>query len=242
MAKGDRITRSGFNAVQTAISNIMGLGSAESGYGQALASRPVNSGELITASVFNNLRTDIVKVWTHITNNAGGNAISDIYNATGGSSPPELKSAATGQVVVDLLSQYNTFIFSGGGVNAQKEIAAAAQMDSSTQSQTQRTTSWGSGGTQTVSHTITLTFNGYTSPTAGQGSLVVDGANHMRCFFNAGGSINISTSYTGGSSPSKDADWAGICSNVGTLSVGLRNLRKSGSVYSSNGFVNISTS
>ena len=61
VASGDTITAAQYNDLQSRVNSIMGTGSGQSGYGQALASAQVSTGNVVTAEHMDNLRTDINK-------------------------------------------------------------------------------------------------------------------------------------------------------------------------------------
>lgn len=213
MAKGDRITSLAFNNVQTAVANILGTGSGTFGYGQTVASSTVNPNSLISSTQWTNLRNDMAKCYTHQTNSS----VVDTLPVTGNTpslNPPNLKLITGGTIISDaILQQYSNFINNAStGISAQRDAANAAQMvTGQSPSSTQRTSAWNG----TISHTITYTFSGYSG---------VSASNHIRVFFNAGGSIQISASRSGGdtgpppSSTAKNNDWTSLLSAFGTFS------------------------
>ena len=69
---GDTITAAQYNDLQSRVSNIMGTGSSQSGYGQALASAQVSTGNTVTATQMDNLRTDINKAHNHQSGTSSG--------------------------------------------------------------------------------------------------------------------------------------------------------------------------
>ena len=66
---GTSIIATDYNAIQSKISNILGTGSADYGYGQALASSQVARNNKITVTQWNNLRNDLLKSRQHQTGN-----------------------------------------------------------------------------------------------------------------------------------------------------------------------------
>jgi len=235
MSKGDRITRNSYNALQTQVAGLMGVGSGTTGYGQALVSRQANIGEVITATLLSVLRTDMAKAYAHQRN------VAVVDSAVVG--PPNLKLYVSGDVVSDFITQYTDFINNGStGILANKDLANAAQLQANISiSNTQRSTVWGgSAQVQAVSHTVTVTFGGYT-----QGSLTVSAADHARVFFNGGGSIQVSASRSGGTASSKNTIWSNMLSGIGNLSLRAisstlsGSLNPSGSVATSVGFFNL---
>ena len=65
VATGDNITAAGFNSLQSRVSNIMGTGSGDSGYGQTLASAQVAVTDIVQATDMINLKTDVDKANNH---------------------------------------------------------------------------------------------------------------------------------------------------------------------------------
>jgi hypothetical protein len=232
MAKGDRITAARFNAIRATAVNVMGVGSGQTGYGQAVVSTSVNPGQSINSTIFNNLRTDMSKAYTHQTNGSVVNT-----PATTNQNPPNLEIATGSTTISDaILVQYENFV---NNINTNRAIAAAAQLTDVNLTSTSRPTAWG-GATDVISHTVTLTFNGYT-----QGGLTVSAADHARCFFNAGGFVRINASRTGGSSTSKNTTWTNMLNGFGTLafratsSTITGSLNPTGTVASTTGFFNL---
>lgn len=211
--RGTRATATDFNNIQTIVASVLGVGSGTSGYGQAVASAPVSAGAAITVTQWTNLRNDLSKCRVHQTNTAIINGLASIAANRG--SPWQTLQTITSSTTIseDIRDQYSQF--ASGGVNGNRDtIAASGQSTSGVAVVTQnRTTNWGSGGDVSISHTITLTFGGYT-PTGGSS---VSGADHMRCFFNAGGSIDITASRAGGSGTTKDTNWTDMLALFGTF-------------------------
>jgi hypothetical protein len=208
MSKGDRITRSAYNTLQTQVAGIMGVGSGQSGYGQNLVSRQANIGEVITSSLLNELRTDMAKAWTHQTNTG----VSDTLLI----GPPNLKLYQSGDVVTDFVTQYSDFINNATtGILTRRALFNAAQMQPGIALTTAtRSTAWGGAAqVQVISTTITVTFGGYT-----QGSTTISSTDHPRVFFNAGGSIQISAARSGGTASTKNTTWSNMLSGPGVLS------------------------
>jgi hypothetical protein len=197
MAKGDRVTSLAFNNVQTAAALTFGIGSGTQGYGQVVTSSTVAPNTVISATQWTNLRNDMAKCYTHQT----GNAITDTLPVAGNTAslnPPSLKLVGVGTVISDaLLQQYNNFKDYISNATNRDQVVASQVSPGQAPTSTQRTTAWNG----TISHTITYTFPGYGILTA---------ANHIRNFFNAGGSIQIYCGATGGttaSSGTKDNVW-----------------------------------
>lgn len=219
MAKGDRITTAAFNNLQTAVSNILGTGSGQDGYGQRVVSAPVGSSAVVSATQWNNLRADMRKCWQHQTNTDISDTLASVSTL-----PPNLQSINTSTIISDaILTQYTNFTTNGSttGIVQRRTTHAAGQLDATIALAT-TTRDYGvvagAGWRTTIQQVVTLTFAGYT-PTGGT---AVTPANHMRCFFNAGGSVELTVSRTGGdivgTAPTKNTVWSNLLSQFGTFS------------------------
>lgn len=226
--RGTRATATDYNNIQTVIASVLGVGSGTSGYGQAVSSSPVSAGSAITVAQWTNLRNDLSKARVHQTNSAVIDGLASITANRG--SPWQTLQLINSSTTVseDIRDQYSQFVT--GGVNGNKDTIAASGQSTPGVSltSTPRTTNWGSGGDVSISHTITLTFGGYTPP----GGSAVIGADHIRCFFNAGGSIQITASRTGAAATSKDTDWTNMLAGFGTFSFRANGCGVSGSLNS----------
>lgn len=207
---GTRATAADFNAIQAVVSNVMGLGSGTTGYGQGISSTAVSANSLISETQWDNLRNDLTRARVHQT----GNAVATDSTASG--SPWQRLFNVTSSTVLSESIRFQYQDFADNGVNAQRLSVAASQLTPNTTLSTNTyVSSWGSPGNLAISHTITVSFGGYTS-----GSLTVSAADHARCFFNAGGSIQIRSSRTGTAATTKDTDWTNMLGN-GTINSGF---------------------
>jgi hypothetical protein len=238
MAKGDRITVAAFNTMQSATSTILGTGSGTSGYGQFVSSSPATPGQLLSSTQWNTLREDMRRCWRHQTN-------TDIANTPPSSSvlPPALQLITSNTIVSDLLfTQYTNFTNNGSstGIVQRKDLHNANQLDPNVAVAplAVRFIAWGGAAqTQVISSTITVTFPGYTPA----GGTALSGANHMRCFFNAGGSIDIQSTRTGGVVGTKNTTWTNMLNGVGKLSFKSNTTSISGPGVNAGGSVALST-
>ena len=116
---------------------------------------------------------------------------------------------------------------------ASRLTAAANQLGLQAGTSSQRTARWSTD----INHTFTVTFGGY-SVTNGDGSTTtVSGAEHMRVFFNAGGTINLSGTIGSGSTTINN-DWRNLMTSVGTVVFG-RATTSNGSVGTNYGYANL---
>lgn len=210
--RGTRATATDYNNIQSAISSVMGLGSGTTGYGQGITSALVVGGATITVAQWVNIRNDLSKARVHQTNSAVVDGLASIAANRG--SPWQTLQLVTSTTTIseDIRDQYNQF---ATGVQANKDTIAASGQSTAGISLTSSTRSTNWGGTslvQSVNHVLTLTFAGYTS-----GSLTVPNTDHARCFFNAGGSIQITASRSGTAANTKDTDWTSMLSGFGTF-------------------------
>lgn len=221
MAVGDTITAARYNIIQARIAAIIGQGSGDEGYGQARASSTAAVGATITAQDMVNLFTDMTKIRLHQT----------------GSVPSEIASPSVGDTVEDSnatskegYAQYESLSTT---CQASRLTAAASQLGLQAGTSSQRTASWSTD----INHIFTVTFGGY-SVTNGDGSVTtISGTEHMRVFFNAGGTINLSGSIGSGSSTINN-DWRNLMTSVGTVVFG-RSTTSNGSVGTNYGYSNL---
>tara|TARA_A100001035_G_scaffold241252_1_gene207170 strand:- start:2879 stop:3793 length:915 start_codon:yes stop_codon:yes gene_type:complete len=224
MAVGDTITAARYNIIRARIAAILGLGAGDEGYGQGVSSTTVAAGSTVTASQMVNLYDDMVKCRLHQTGSTPtevvapviGNTIED-SNATSKKGYAQFESLST-------TCQTSRLNVDAGQLGLQSGISSS------------RTANWSSD----ITHIVTVTFGGYTV-TNGDGSNTVISANdHMRVFFNAGGTILFSGSIGSGNSTINN-DWRNLMSSVGTVAFG-RSTTSNGSVGTSYGFANLPTS
>ena len=203
MAVGDTITAARYNIIQARIAAVIGLGSGDEGYGQARASSTAAVGATITAQDMTNLFNDMTKIRLHQT----------------GSVPAEIATPSVGDTV-----EYSNATSKEGYVQyeslsttcqASRLRAAASQLGLQAGTSSQRTANWSTD----INHTFTVTFGGY-SVTNGDGTVTtVSGTDHMRVFFNAGGTINLSGSIGSGGGTLNN-DWRNLMTSVGTVVFG----------------------
>lgn len=218
MAKGDRITATAFNNLQTIVSLV--LGANPSGYGQFLNSSPAQVGSVISADQWNRLRNDMSRAYLHQTNAE----VQDILAITN-VNPPNLQIINSSTSISDaILSQYTNF---SSFINANKNQHNVNQLTPNVAiTSTQRTANWG-GATDVISHTVTLTFNGYTQ---NNGTFTVTPNTHADYFFNAGGYIQLSANFNPTSAPagSKNAIWRDLLSQFSQIYFGATSTQSVG--------------
>jgi hypothetical protein len=229
------ITTSTYNNLQSTVAKVMGTGTGNSGYGQPILSSQI-SGTVITALQWNNLRTDMAKAYTHQTNVAVVNTSANLNV-----NPPNLQVISESTLISnEIFNQYANFT---SNVNTNRLAAHPNQLTANLPVVTvQRTSVWGSA-VDVISTTITVTFSGYS-----KSGLSVSAADHRRCFFNAGGSIQIRSTLAGFSSQRKNISWKAMLDAVGVFSLRANNssitgtLRPGSSLTSTVGFHQLTTS
>jgi hypothetical protein len=218
MAKGDRITTAAFNNLQSTVSLIMGANST--GYGQFLYSTQALVNTVISAAQWNALRSDLSRAYLHQTNTAVQDTLA-ITNAN----PPHLQLIGSSTAISDaILSQYTNF---SSFINANKNQHNASQLTPNVAiTSTQRTANWG-GATDVISHTVTLTFNGYTQ---NGGAFTVTPNDHATYFFNSGGYIQLSADFVPTTAPvgSKNAIWRDMLAQFSQIYFGASNTQALG--------------
>lgn len=221
MAVGDTITAARYNNIRARVAAILGLGAGDEGYGQAVTSQTVAVGATVTAQDMINLDTDLTKIRVHQT----------------GALPAEIAPPSVGDTVEDsnTTSKEGYVQYEDLSITAQASrlSVASSQVGLEPGVSSSRSASWSND----IDHHFTVTFGGY-SVTNGDGSITtVSGADHMRVFFNAGGSINMSGSIGSGNTTINN-DWRALMSSVGTV-VFDRDNTSNGSVGTNYGYVNL---
>lgn len=218
MAKGDRITTAAFNNLQATVSLVMGANAT--GYGQFLNSSQAQVNTVISSSQWNALRSDMSRAYLHQTNTAAQDVLA-ITNVN----PPNLQLIGSSTTISDaILTQYSNF---SSFINANKDQHNVNQLTPNVAiTSTQRTANWG-GATDVISHTVTLTFNGYTQ---NGGAFTVTPNDHARYFFNAGGYIQISANFAPTTAPagSKNATWQNLLAQFSQIYFGASNTQALG--------------
>ena len=201
---GDVVTAAQYNGLQSRVQQVLGNGSGNFGYGNAVSSSQVITGDTVSSTQMDNLRTDMGKSWTHQTgdniplaNIASGNVIGADDSGTG--------------ITFDAQNNYSIDgPISNGGFNDY-----LAKMD---ELETNRFDI--DPGEQTISNiatdTRTSTWNGTISCVFRAQFTDADARRH---FFNSGGQLRISAAGANGSG-SKSSDWSTIISNPGQLQLG----------------------
>ena len=220
--QGNLIVATDYNTIQSKIALVLGVGSGDYGYGQQVSSSQVNNlNTKITVTQWNNLRTDLLLARQH---------------QLGTDQSPSLALPTTSTTIKEAdRSAYNTF---ADTITTNRLISPPASQYSTTViPAVVRTNPWAS----TISYTVTLNFPGYTS-----GSTVISAVNNARAFFNAGGVVKFSasfTNYTSDGSLAVNQSWATLLTNMGTISFAAHATTNTGSgTPQAKGFYDLTTS
>jgi hypothetical protein len=211
---GDTITAAQYNGLQSRIEQVLGNGSADFGYGQAVSSAQVTAvTDSITAAQLDNIRSDMGKAFTHQSGEAiplKDIAVGDIIGAD--QTGTDLTFAEDGSytfVGPDNTGGFNDFLNVMTTIETNRFNIAAGQSTASDIATDSRTSTW--NGTINMEFTVTFTD-----------------ADARRHFFNSGGQIRVQSTLTSGSG-SKDADWAAMLSNPGQIQFGYNSTTVTGS-------------
>lgn len=190
---GQLIQNTDYNSIRATVVSVMG--SNTNGYGQALASADVSVGNIISATSWLNLRTDLVKARQHqIGSSVGTSSAVDGRNllvpASGALITEALRAQFASMASTVLTNRYAVDSDNVGGQLSLETLVTGT-----------RSTNWNA----TLTHTVTIT-----GATGGDGS-----ASNLRYFFNAGGSLRVSASITTGSS--KNNAWNTMFTQMGTF-------------------------
>lgn len=205
VAQNATIYKEDYNTIQTQISDLLGTGSYDSGYGQSVTSIPVATGTLISAQSAANqwisLYNDMKKVADHQGTDIG--TLTTAYTA----------NVKTGSIIQ--AADINKFSDTIGTLVANKLVAgdlalattAGAGIDGS------RTATWGGQvGPAIVRHIFTVTFTDN---------------NALRAYFNSGGSIKFAASISS-NTPDQNTDWYNLLTSMQTITYSQLGARSSG--------------
>ena len=227
---GNKIEAAEYIAIQSVIEPILGGGSSQSGYGQAVRSSiaGVVQNSKITSSQWTNLRDDIVACRQHQT----GSTIQDkTLGDVGYIALQCLKIPSTTTQIRE--QDRSAYLALANQCATDKLLVDAAQQSTfdilnptGSTSNGIRTATW---NTQ-ISHTVTVSF----PPTAAQVTAGYTSIDVARFFFNSGGKIQFSAARwdnldkTGaGVAGSKNYSWNQLLANSGTISFGATTTTKS---------------
>jgi hypothetical protein len=193
-----KISKTDFNNIQTKVSDVLGVGSSNRGYGQPVQSAQVTESDIVTVNEYAALRYDIINAYKHLNN----------------STPSDVNVKVEGEPIR----------YDAAPPNAEPVdywLTLANQIDST------RLTLAVSGQRVSVNHTPTpKEFTGSWGASAPLPSPMPQLRANVICewttteearhFFNAGGSIQFTSTRTGGSTTAQNTSWTNLLSTAGT--------------------------
>jgi len=232
---GSDIQASDYNGYVTRINDIMGIGSGNKGYGQAITSSHLAGSSVtdITNTQWNLLKADINIAHNHQfatdssvgTINTGNIIGADASNTASGNSVTRDNSDNFTIVTPDANKGVNDFgaaitdleaaplTVDSGNLSAENKLAY-------TDTGMAYTSNWGSAGDLGIYLEFDVTFaGGYNCKNDAGADVAATASDHRRHFFNAGGEIQIKSDITNGNGGQKDNDWNTLVGNTGTISM-----------------------
>jgi hypothetical protein len=142
MAVGEIITVARYNQMQSKVALVLGNGSGQYGYGEALQSTQVSTSDTVNATHMSNLKTDLTNARVHQTGAA-----------------PTLANVSVAEDITDAVyAQYEATSVSV--LNEANDVFESTQTSTESKLSSTRTASWGgSGQIQSVEHHFTVTFS-----------------------------------------------------------------------------------
>ena len=202
-----------YNVIQSKISSVMGEGSGTKGYGQTLASSQVGQFAKITASQWNNLRSDILRARQHQT---GQDMTSSLIVASASTTISDAQRAALLNMAVDAENPANYLVSPPPAPN-ERGIANLVP-------EQVRTQLWNGRITQTI-------------------DIIWPTANDARYFFNSGGNIEFSSAFSPNANAGlKGISWSTLLQNMGTFRFNYDRVFTTGSAFTgTDGFYQLTT-
>lgn len=186
---GQEINYTDYNTIRSKVNDIFGIGSGTSGYGQTLSSSAVSVGDVMSNSLWTALRSDMIKARNHQVNtNIGTDSSLNGLNL--------MMPSTTSPITEQFRLQYDNF---ADLLTLDKFEVAPSQLAESVLVTSTRQTAWNG----TLAHIVTISGSS---------------AEHLRFFFNAGGSIKFSASRLGTTSAKNDS-WTTLLYNIGTITM-----------------------
>lgn len=193
-----KIQKVDYNAIQSDVASVMGLGTSNSGYGQTMLSSQVNDDSRVTVNEWANLRYDIINAWTH----QFGSATSPVIPIVG-----ELVKANSSTSPYSSYQPFaNVLLANSFGIHSSQAVTRTGPSVGVFWNAQQ---SWpgvyGVSWSTKIQSTVTVSFTT---------------ANKARSFFNSGGEIRFISSRAGGSASQQNASWDTLLNSTGIVAFG----------------------
>lgn len=200
-----------YNVIQSKIASVMGEGSGTKGYGQTIASSQVGQFAKITASQWNNLRTDVLRARQHQT---GTNMAGSLVVASASTTIADTQRAALLIMAEDAENPSNYLVSPPPPTEFARSNLVNEQV---------RTQKWNGRITQVI-------------------DIIWPTANDARYFFNSGGNIEFSASFSPSVPGLKGLSWSTLLQNMGTFRFNFDRVFTTGSAFTgTDGFYELST-
>ena len=204
------ITAANYNSLQARVTNLLGVGFGQTGYGQTAKSVPVRSTEnKISHTDMNLLREDINTIATHQTG-----SITTIEALQPG------EVIAANSVNGNPNKGFNAYINAVTILETGTDTTDPTQTALESFTQSTRYSAWNGS----IYHTFTMEF---------------DSPDHRRAFFNSGGEVHFSASIENDVS-AKGSDWKDMLANMGTIKFKKTSTEVTGSGGNNAGYGNFS--
>ena len=217
---GDIITAISYNSLQSAVYNVLGVGTGQFGYGKNLTSIPVSSGTDILASQWTSLKVDILTAAYH----QGTEAVANVQNLPTANLNGDFyltnNDYSLFQLAIATITA-NSFALGAGQYSDESMLTPAGGFVTSV-----RTSNWASVSKPKVSHNFTVSFNN---------------SAEARYFFNSGGSIRLTPSLTNSSNTGQNRAWVRLLTSIGTVIFNYNTTTASAGSGSAIGFYNLTT-
>jgi hypothetical protein len=193
MAVNDTVIIADYNDIRAKVISVLGSGSADFGYGQAIRSSNVTISNSITVNEWGNLYTDILNCFIHQT----------------GSPPASPSTANVGGTVRYNATASPNFQYDTFADTIRTNRFSIHPTRSRTINKGTSSTTWpgvyGDSWNTRISATVTVTFSNSTN---------------ARHFFNSGGEIRINSTLTGSTANTQTTTWASLLTSAGTRRFG----------------------
>jgi hypothetical protein len=195
MPVNDKITQADYNSIRAKLASVIGTGSGNSGWGQAMVSTDVNVRSSVTINEWGRLRFDIINAHKHIFGSVPTTSQPRLGNTIRYSNTfvPDNSSDAP-------ITQYDTY---ANSIISNRFTVHSSQ--SGTTAAGSMATTWpgvyGADWTARLRGTITVSW---------------PSANAARHFFNSGGELRFASSRSGGSSTQQNTAWNSLLTSAGT--------------------------
>jgi hypothetical protein len=220
-----------FNSIQSDVASIMGQPTGthgnpatNQGYGQALESAQVGAGDVVTALDLQKLFLDLYRGRAHQDNLADFVLDQTVDGVEAGQI---IGADASGDDLDNLDATnrgFNDFEAEATRLVARKNLVDSNYISSEPYASKTRSSAWGFGALTTITHVINITFPGQTKSADSGAVLTLNGADHARAFFNAGGQIRWRGSRSDGAAHSKNTDWTNLLADIGTVCIDRDNV------------------